>query len=195
MSATWKARWRGLIVVLFIATAACGDPAAPEGTAALAEFLSKVPLDEGGRVVGMTGFDAGPRPLNWLILIKPGPLGDSYREVVFDGIAVLAQRTLSPLPGQEFPTLPIDPDRLRILSDEACRTGKEQARLRGAEVQSTHIQLRVREEGNEPVWMLKLLGPARSEMGTVYVSAWSGEILRQSWPLDRGSERDKVSAR
>ncbi len=195
MAGKWKARWQWVGVVLGIASVACGDPAVPEGTAALAEFLRKVPLEDGERVVGMTGFHAGPRPLNWLILIEPASAEGSYREFVFDGAKVLAQLSLAPLPGQQFPTLPIDPDGVRLPSDEACRIGMEQARLRGAAVHSAHIQLRIREEGDEPVWMLKLLGPARSELGTVYVSARTGEILRQSWPVDRGSERDKVSAR
>jgi hypothetical protein len=195
MAGKWKARWLSVGLVLGIGTFASGEPAVPEGTAALAEFIRKVPLEDGEHVVGMTGFHAGPRPLNWLILIEPASAEGSYRELVFDGATVLARRLLAPLPGQQFPTLPIDLDLLRVPSDEACRIGTEQARLRGAVVHSTHIQLRIREEGNEPVWMLKLLGPARSEVGTVYVSAQTGEVLRQSWAEGRGSERDKVSAR
>lgn len=195
MAGKWKARVQCIGVVLGIATFACGDPAVPEGTAALGEFLRVVPLEDGGRVVGMTGFHAGPRPRNWLVLVEAASAEGSFREFVFDGATVLARRTLTPLPGQQFPNLPIDSGGLRIPSDEAWRIGVEQARLRGAAVDSAHLQLRVREEGDEPVWMLKLLGPARSEVGTVYVSARTGKILRQSWPVDRGSERDKVSAR
>jgi hypothetical protein len=194
MRGKWKAG-RCVAVVLGIATIACGDPVVPEGTAALAAFLRQVPLGTGERVVGMTGFHAGPRPMNWLILVGPASAEGTYRELVFDGAAVLGRRALSPLPGQEFPHLPIDPERLCVPSDEACRIGMEQARLRGAAVLSAHIQLRIREEGNEPVWMLKLLGPARAEAGTVYVSAQTGEIVRQSWTGDHGSGRDKVSAR
>jgi hypothetical protein len=195
MAGKWKAKCQFIGVVLGIATVAGGDPSVPEGTAALAEFLRKVPFEDGGRVVGMTGFHAGPRPQNWLMLVEAASAEGSFREFVFDGATVLARRTLAPLPGQRFPTLPIDPDGLRIPSDEAWRIGVEQARLRGAALHSAHLKLRIREEGDEPVWMLKLLGPARSEVGTVYVSARTGEILRQSWPTDRGSERDKVSAR
>ena len=195
MAGKWKARIQCIGAVLGIAAVAGGDPAAPEGTAALAEFLRKVPLEDGGRVVGMTGFHAGPRPRNWLVLVEAASAEGRFREFVFDGGTVLARRTLAPLPGQQFPTLPIDPGGLRLSSDEAYRIGMEQARLRGAAVHSAHLQLRIREEGHEPVWMLKLLGPARSEAGTVYVSARTGGILRQSWPVDRGSGRDKVSAR
>ncbi len=195
MAGKWKARWLIVGLVLGIGTVAFGEPAVPEGTAALAEFLRKVPLEDGENVVGMTGFHAGSRPLNWLILIEPASAEGSYRELVFDGATVLARRLLAPLPGQQFPTLPIDLDLLRLPSDEACRIGMEQAALHGAAVHSAHIQLRIREEGNEPVWMLKLLGPARSEVGTVYVSAQTGEVLRQAWAEEHGIERDKVSAR
>jgi hypothetical protein len=198
MAAKWKARWLTAGLVLGIGALACADPTAttaPDGTAALSEFLRRVPLDAGARIVGMTGFDAGPRPSSWLILVEDVSAEGGYREWAFDGTTVLAQRSLSPLPGQEFPALPIEPDRLRVSSDEACRIAMEQARSRGGAVRSAHIQLRIREEGNEPVWMLKLLGPGRSEAGTIYVSAQSGTILRQSWTKGRGSERDKVSAR
>jgi hypothetical protein len=100
MAGKWKAKCQFIGVVLGIATVAGGDPSVPEGTAALAEFLRKVPFEDGGRVVGMTGFHAGPRPQNWLMLVEAASAEGSFREFVFDGATVLANRRgAGPAPG------------------------------------------------------------------------------------------------
>jgi len=54
----------------------------------------------------------------------------------------------------------------------------------------------VRDLGAEPVWMLNLLNRAQAPVGVVYLSATSGEILRETWVGPAPVKGDtKVSAR
>jgi len=195
MAGIGKAFWWGLALSLGGGVAFCGESDALEGSQVLREFLREVSLASDERVVGMTGFHAAPHPAEWLILVGTASEEKSYREFVFDGVRILGQRSLTALPGQDFPVLAIQPDRVHIASDKAYGIAAALVAEEGAKVNGAHLQLRVREEDTEPVWMLRLLGPGRSEAGLVYLSAETGEVLRRSRREGQANARDKVSVR
>jgi len=163
---------------------------------ALEAFLAVSPRESAGEVLGMVGLFGKPGPFQWLILTTHPSTPGVLRESVMAGGRVLATRNFSPLPGQDLPHLPIDRAGLRLDSAAAFGIVEELARRQSRVFDSAHFQLRVRDFGAEPVWMLNLLNRARVSVGVVYLSASSGEILRETWvgPAPVGGDT-KVSAR
>ncbi len=184
-----RASWiRCIVVSLALALLAGPVGAAPEALVGeeaievLDAFSDIAVLEPGERVLGLVGFYGQPLPVQWLVLTGNVETRAPLRESVFARGAVLAERTFAALPGQDLPHLPILRDTLKISSSEAFRIAAERAKSRQVAFGSAHYQLRVRDEGAEPVWMLNLLDKAQVPVGLVYLSASSGEILRESWP-------------
>lgn len=135
----------------------------------------------GETTLGVIGFSGAPAPDRWLFLVK-FTNGKLQEKAISDG-AVVAERDIEPLPGQDLPEIPIDFATVAIDSDEAFDIVSELAEGRRVDFESAHFHLRCRESGNEPVWLLKLLGPRQDSRGVVYLSAVTGEILRSAWTI------------
>jgi hypothetical protein len=163
---------------------------------ALDAFLVASPLEPGAEVLGMVGFFGQPEPVQWLILTSHPATPGVLRESIFARGRLLGERKFSPLPGQDLPHLAIDRAALKIDSAAAFRIVDELAHRQKRSFDSAHFQLRVRDLGAEPVWMLNLLNSAQVSVGVVYLSASSGEILRETWVGPAPVAGDtKVSAR
>lgn len=154
-----------------------------EGVAALDAFAKIARLDPGEEVLGLVGFFGQPLPVQWLILTGNASHPSVLRESVFARERILAERKFSPLPGQDLPHLPIPRGRVKVDSREAFALVESLAKKRRQAFDSAHFQLRVRDEGHEPVWMLSLVNEAQVSVGVVYLSAASGEVLREKWRL------------
>lgn len=163
---------------------------------ALDAFLVVSPLEPGAEVLGMVGFFGQPEPVQWLILTSHPATPGVLRESIFARGRLLGERKFSPLPGQDLPHLAIERSALKIDSAAAFRVVEELAHRQKRAFDSAHFQLRVRDLGAEPVWMLNLLNSAQVSVGVVYLSASSGAILRETWVGPAPVKGDtKVSAR
>jgi len=149
--------------------------------AALDAFLVAAPLETGAQVLGMVGFFGQPEPVQWLILTSHPATPGVLRESIFARGRILAERKFSPLPGQDLPHLPISRAALNVDSAAAFRVAEELAHRQKRAFDSAHFQLRVRDLGAEPVWMLTLLNSAQVSVGVVYLSATTGAVLRETW--------------
>ena len=109
--------------------------------------------------------------------------GGTLREFAISGGEVTAERGIEPLPGQDIPDVPIDFDKVAIDSDKALQIATQLAQENGVTSGAAHFHLRCRDAGNEPVWLVKLLGPVQDSRGLVYLSAQTGEILRTAWTV------------
>jgi len=179
-------RWNLAVVIcvsiaISAAAASAGEAGGEEGIAALERFLTVAPLGEGEVILGLAGFHGKPSPEKWLILIGFEGRSGFLREVVFSRGRVESERSVSPLPGQDLPHLPIRRESVRIDSSEAFRIAGDRARSRHLDFAAAHFQLRVRDDGKEPVWMVSLLKTAQVQVGLVYLSASTGEVLRETW--------------
>jgi hypothetical protein len=143
--------------------------------------------EEGPILLGLVGFHAAPRPASWLLLVKD-PRDGSLREQVIAKGRLGGERTIVALPGQDLPHLPLRRQSLRVDSDEVFAITSRRAEELGLPFASAHLHLRVRDEGAEPVWLAVFHNASRLAVGHVYLSASTGEILREDW----GSERDRA---
>ncbi len=191
----------GGVLALSCALAAASPPEKAVGESALRAldgFLADAPLEPGAEVLGMVGFFGQPEPVQWLILTSHPATPEVLRESVYARERLLAVRRFTPLPGQDLPHLPMKRAVLKIDSATAFRTVEELAHRQKRAFDSAHFQLRVRDLGAEPVWMLHLLNRAQVSIGVVYLSATTGKILRETWkePAPAAIHGDtKVSAR
>jgi hypothetical protein len=168
----------------------------------LDDLFKSVALENGEAILGLAGYDGAPLPERWNILVgKPGTAG-ALREVMFAEGKAGAGRMIEAKPGQDLPHLPIDPATLRCSAAEAHTIAAARGAAAGMRWATVHYHLRVRDEGAEPVWLLTFVNRAQVKVGLVYLSARTGEVLRESWPqADPGTPADhaldsgKVSAR
>jgi len=150
---------------------------------ALADASGKKP-----EIFGVIGFFGQPRPPQWLVLVEAEEGSRGLREFVVSGGEIRAERRFRPVPGQDVPDIAIQKGRLKIDALAVFATAERLARRKKVSFESAHFQLRCRDAGEEPVWMLSLVGPAQVSIGAVYVSAESGKVLREVW-VESGVER------
>lgn len=176
--------------ILFIAMITCSlaaelSRATPEkyasGIPSLDAFLKSKHSAPGAVVVGMTGFYGQDQPQQWLILTKDRTSDEMMEEWVIADGKIQGKREIRRLPMQDLPTLSIDRSRLKVDSDEAFVIAERLADRALMGYDSVHYQLRTRDLGNEPVWVVNMLDPAGRSVGIHYISAESGNILRSIW--------------
>jgi len=161
------------------------------GFAALDAFTSSGHLDAQEHVLGLVGFYGDPSPPQWLVLTTQAGEDEVLRESVVSGGEVRAERRFRRLPKQDLPSVPMERERLEFDSDAAFDAAEEAAWERKVSFDSAHYQLRCRDLRLEPVWMVSLINSSQVSVGVVYLSAETGEVLRQSW---RESSTDTLSS-
>ncbi|MEM9283449.1 MAG: hypothetical protein AAGA96_16620 [Verrucomicrobiota bacterium] len=186
-----KLQWIRLVLV--IAGVFMWVPAAAEVPSALEAWEALVTsTSEAGDepVLGLVGFYGAPRPPQWLILTNTQDESGVLRESVISRGQVAAERKFSALPGQDVPDIAIPREEVNIDSVEAFRIAEATAKASWISFDSVHYQLRCRDHGKEPIWMLSLMNSAQVSVGVIYLSARSGEILRLRWqdePVEKHS--------
>lgn len=166
-----------------------------EGVEVLRNFASEAKLSDGEVILGMAGFFGQPLPPQWLVLTGRPDARGPLRESVCARGNILAERKFSPLPGQDLPIHSVSLDAVKISSRQAFEVAEHRAGDRRIRFESAHFQLRVRDAELEPVWMLQLLNRAQVSVGTLYLSAVDGRILRETWTAPAGLDPVRVSAR
>ena len=169
------------------------------GLVALDQFVTAAKLAPGEEVLGMAGFYGESQPKKWLILSADPATPDILRESVFVDGEVLAERTFRRLVDQNVPEIQLERDSILVDSDKAFEVVAMVAKSEKRTFQFAHFQLRIREDGNEPIWMVSLINKAQVPLGTLYVSAKSGEIVRRAWikppPASKVEVDDSISLR
>lgn len=169
------------------------------GLIALDQFEKVAKMAPGEKVMGIAGFYGEPQPLKWLMISADPATPEILHESVFTGGKVVAEREFSKLVDQDLPDIPLDRKAILIDSDKAFQIVEKVARSEERKFQSAHFQLRNRNENSEPIWMISLINKAQVPLGTLYVSAISGKIVRRSWirpkPTPKPDFNDSISLR
>ncbi len=148
---------------------------------ALDAFLTAPEAPRNEVVLGVVGFYGKPVPLQWLILSSAQPGAVVLRESVVSKGEIRAERKFRRAKGQELPTIPMIRKQLKVDSGQAFQIAEAVAIRAKVAFDHAHYQLRCREEGKEPVWMVHFINRAQVSLGFVYLSAKDGKILRESW--------------
>lgn len=134
-----------------------------------------------GQVVGMIGFYGDTQPPQWLVLTDGGKDSATFLEYVIRDGEIRSQRKVRRLKGQDLPEKSIDISELKVDSHEASRIAGDLAAEFGAEFSTIHYQLRCRDGGSEPVWVISLIGRYQVSVGSHYISALTGEVIDSRW--------------
>jgi len=192
----------GVVIALLVSFAGLPGSVAQEGSRALDPLLRGLALEEGEVLLGIAGYDGEPLPDRWLALVGMPGQPPMYRELTLKGGAVVSTRVIQAAAGEDLPHLPVDRALVTIPASEAHRSASRRAGEVGVRWASVHFHLRVRDEGAEPVWLITFVNRAQVRVGQVYLSARTGDILRESWPQRPDvvpdkvpTDRSKVSAR
>jgi len=181
-----------LVLVLVFSALLAGSAAAgrkggntgAEGALAAYDAAIRALADGSGSqpaIYGIIGFFGQPLPPQWLVLTDESEGSRDLHELVVSGGEIRAERRFRPVPGQDIPDIPIRRERVKVDARAAFATAEREARKGRMAFESAHFQLRCRDAGEEPVWMLSLVGPTQVSIGAVYLSAESGKVLRTAW--------------
>ncbi|MBP84182.1 MAG: hypothetical protein CMO61_10105 [Verrucomicrobiales bacterium] len=132
-------------------------------------------------LLGVAGFYGQPQPQQWLILTSIKEKSGVLRESVASEGKVVAERQFRRLSGQDLPDIPIARRSLKISSLEAFKIGKAEAKRHQVSFESVHFQLSCCDQAGEPVWMLSFIDRAQASVGSVYLSAVSGNVIKTVW--------------
>lgn len=191
----------GLVIALLASFAGLLLSVADEEKGALDPLLLGLALEQGEVLLGVAGYDGEPLPDRWLALVGiPG--SPTYRELTLRGGEVVSSRGIQAGAGEDLPHLAVDRAIVKIPASEAHQLASRRAGEVGMRWSTVHFHLRIRDEGAEPVWLLTFVNRAQVRVGQVYLSARTGDILRESWPRKPEAhpakiptDRSKVSAR
>lgn len=178
--------WQIVLMILFCGGVSCckvysSDSQGLEALHALDAFVASNRLTSDEEILGMVGFDGHPLPVEWLVLTRRSGGDGSLHEYVCSADGVKHQRSISRLPGQNLPDLPLVRRSLLISSSQAFDLASARAQALHVSFVSVRYQLRVREEGEEPIWAIDFLDRSQVSLGILYLSASSGEVRRETW--------------
>lgn len=133
------------------------------------------------RAVGMVGFYGQHQPKTWRILVQDPVSPGHLREYLLESGHVVGERRFERKADQDFPSIPLSQSTMKVDSDQAFIIADQAAKQAGVGFDSVHYQLRCRDLRNEPIWMMNLVDQLQRPIGTVYVSAQTGETIRKVW--------------
>lgn len=133
------------------------------------------------RAVGMVGFYGQHQPKTWRVLVQDPVSPAHLREYLLESGHVVGERRFERKAEQDFPSIPLSQGALKVDSDQAFITADRAAKQAGVGFDGVHYQLRCRDLRNEPIWMMNLIDQMQRPVGTIYVSAQTGETIRKVW--------------
>ncbi|MEZ5432955.1 MAG: hypothetical protein R3F31_17720 [Verrucomicrobiales bacterium] len=151
------------------------------GGATLKVFAKEQGTVNLSRAVGMVGFYGQHQPQMWRILVMDPVSPAHLREYLMQGGHVVGERRFERTSDQDYPSIPLRMETIKVDSDRAFVIADAAARQAGVGFDGIHYQLRCRDLRNEPIWMMNLIDQMQRPVGTVYVSAQSGETIRKVW--------------
>jgi hypothetical protein len=139
------------------------------------------------QVVAISGQMGEPHPASWKIILDDPAARGGIRELEVIAGRVNAER--APVHSEPAPSRPIDPTKLNLDSDGAFRVAEQQARKNQVGFDSVNYRLEAEPGGGGPIWALELFDYERRPVGTVRVSADSGQLVSgMNWAPHTGTD-------
>ncbi len=172
---------RSLLVLAIFWTAATPAFGSESAIQSLRSFGHRRGPEQLSRVVGVVGFYGQEQPRQWRLLAVDAHVAGLLREYIMEEGEVIAERHFYRHPDQDLPTIPIPIEQLKIDSGGAFKIANDRARIASVGFDAVHYQLRCRDLRHEPIWSLNLLDQKRKTVGVLYISALTGELLKEVW--------------
>lgn len=185
---------------LWLLTLLCFSPLLASGSETAYAALRVVGSERGqpvlSRVLEVRGKEGIPQPQVWKILLDDPAARGGVRELEVSGGRIISERT----PVRDYSGVSdevvMDFQRLNLDSEGAFTVANQEA-VR-ARVGFDRIDyLLSADETRRPVWTVRLVDASGSNVGSIFIAADSGEILRTAGLAETtsGGERDSGSRR
>ena len=133
------------------------------------------------RVFEMTGVAGDPQPLEWRITAHDPMVKSALHEFWIGGRRATDEGLNDDFYPERLPKGFFKRARLKLDSPQAFAAVERLAREARIGFDRVNYKLHCREYSDEPVWTLTLLDDEEEIVGSVHLSAETGEILRTVW--------------
>jgi hypothetical protein len=131
-------------------------------------------------VIEVQGHTGSPQPATWKIIVDDPVARAGVREFEIANGRIVVERTpIKPYTGAGENAV-MDLNKLNLDSAGAFTIAEQEASKTRLGFDTVDYVLRRDEEREAPVWVLRLLDSQRRNVGTLYVAADSGTVLRRS---------------
>ena len=139
--------------------------------------LQLLPPEQARNVAIIAGLDATPQPERWHFLVYDSKAENGLREVVVTGAKKTADRTVSQFAQTLNPTDVIQPDALKVDSDEIGKLALQFGSVNKVQVSALHFELRKSGPEASPLWTVTCLDAGGTEIGKLIISATRGTVI------------------
>ena len=129
-------------------------------------------------VIEVKGKNGDPQPVAWVILLDDQNARGGVREVEVSNGKIVSEHTPVRSYVGSSAGIVMDFKRLNLDSEGAFTIANQEATKRNTGFDSVDYALRSDDQTNAPVWVLKLLDTNNVNVGTVYIAADNGAVLR-----------------
>jgi hypothetical protein len=133
------------------------------------------------RVFEMTGAGGDPQPLEWRITTHDPVVKSALHEFWIGGRRATDEGLNDDFYPERLPKGFFNRARLKLDSTEAFALAEGLARESRIGFDLVNYKLHCREYSDEPVWTLTLLDDEEEIVGSVHVSAETGNVIRTAW--------------
>lgn len=164
--------------IFLLVAAAFPLSAAETAYQALGVVRAKLTASGLKNVTEVTGDRGGDQPQSWKILMNDPEARGGVREIVVSKGEIISERT--PLTGfSGSGSLPVvDLTKLNLDSDKAFNLANESAQKSGTGFHWVNYTLRTDVKTGSPLWVLELIDYMGAPVGTIYISAQTGQITK-----------------
>ncbi|MDQ6808228.1 MAG: hypothetical protein M3Z64_02205 [Verrucomicrobiota bacterium] len=168
--------WKGLIVSIFLATAAFAQEHATayEALRVVGAQLGRAAINH---VVSLSGVDGNPQPATWNVLLEDRTAASGLREVQVANGRLVADRAPSRNVIGPGAAASISTSRLNLDSSGAYQVASHTAETSHVVFSYVSYTLRTDPRGN-PTWIVTLQSNARQPLGTIHIGANKGNVTR-----------------
>lgn len=190
--------WKTLVALLLLVTPALAQERAT-AYEALRVIGGRLNRDFVNHVISVTGVNGNPQPETWKILLDDPRARGGVREMEVRDGQIESERTpvRSVVGSSEGAT--INTARLNLDSSGAYTLASHTAEKSNARFATVSYTLRTDERG-DPVWIITLASTSGRPVGTIYIGANRGDVVRtegmfagasmQEVETDQDAERD-----
>lgn len=189
-SKTWWSRaLASVAIVVLLPTATAleeGQVAALDGLKRLEKAFGRAAISQ---ITEMTGVAGVPQPEEWRVTARDLRRADILHEFWIGENRVTDEGTNDDFYPDKLPKGFFKLSRVKLDSTQAFAMAEQVAREAKIGFDLINYKLHCREYSDEPVWTLTLLDRHDDIVGSVHLSAESGELLRTVWMRRRPNGR------
>lgn len=171
-----KAKTASIFTVLFLVNTLCfGRDSAYTALRAIGTGDNQALLNH---VIQVQGVKGDPQPATWKIVVDDPNARGGVREIEISKGRIVSEHTPVRAYAGTSSNIVMDFKRLNLDSAGAFTIANQEATKHNVGFDSVDYLLRSDDQTNAPVWILKLQDASNVNVGTIYIAADSGAVLR-----------------